>query len=152
LDIQFKLSQKPKFLDEIIPARARELTGRFTIISAPLFRSHKPLLEDEFLASSDGWTLELQTVFRTALEFVVQLRQREDRTDFVWPKYGSVYDKATMNMVTRATEDELEGKKVQLSLIPAAIGWLRNEDGESEMEVFSKAVVILDLESCGLLR
>jgi hypothetical protein len=39
-----------------------------------------------------------------------------------------------------------------LSLIPAAIGWLRNEDGESEMEVFSKAVVILDLESCGLLR
>jgi len=152
LDLQFRLSQKPKFLDEIIPARARELAGRFAIISAPLFRSHKPLLEDEFLASSGDWNLELQTVFRSALELVVQLRQREDRTDFVWPKYGSVYDKTTMNMVTRATEDELEGKKVQLSLIPAAIGWLRNEDGESEMEVFSKAVVILDLESCGLLR
>jgi hypothetical protein len=152
LDIQFRLSQKPKFLNEIIPARARELAGRFAIISAPLFRSHEPLLEDEFLASSGDWNLELQTVFRSALELVVQLRQREDRTDFVWPKYGSVYAKTTMNMVTEATEDELEGKKVQLSLIPAAIGWLRSEDGEPEMEVFSKAVVILDLESRGLLR
>jgi hypothetical protein len=151
LDIQFRLSQKPKFLDGIIPARARELAEKFTILSEPLFRTHKPQgeeSEDEFLASSDDCILQLQTVFRSALELVVQLRQREDRTDFVWPKCGSVYDKTTMNMVTRATEDELEGKKVQLSFIPAAIGWLRNEDGEPELEVFSTAVVILDLESC----
>jgi hypothetical protein len=148
LDIKFRLSQKPKLLNETIPARARELAERLTGLAEPLFKTHESRPEDKFLAPPGAWNLELQTVFRSALELVVQLRQRDDRTDFIWPGYGSVFDKTTMKTSANLTKDELEGKKVQLTLAPAAIGWLANQEEteEREMEVYQKATVILDLK------
>jgi hypothetical protein len=79
---------------------------------------------------------------------VVDLRQREDSTDFIWPEYDTTYNSKTMAAENNATKEDLQGKRVLLTLVPGAVGRVVSKDGsESELEVYYKAKVFLDMDS-----
>jgi hypothetical protein len=89
----------------------------------------------------------LQTAFLDALDFVVRLRQRQNPVEFFWPNVGEVYDKAHMQAENNATEAELEGKKVAITLVPGAYSRIPVEEpGKLEELVSYKAAVVLDMD------
>ena len=155
MDIQFRLSQKPEFLNKTLPTRAGELAQRLAGILEPLFFKCNDTgecsllsLKGEPCTMSPEFMPKLKEAFLDALDLVVKLRQREHPTEFFWPEFNATFDEKYMQTESNGNKEDFEGKKVLLTLVPAAFGRIVNKKDrtETELDVYYKALVILDIE------
>ncbi len=155
LDIQFRLSEKPEFIDNTLPARANQLARRLASILGPLFFTRNNVGQRKLLSKqqepcciSENWITRLEAVFLDALKMLVKFRQKEAVTEFFWPKIGAVFSKKWMQAENNATKDELEGNEVLITLVPAAFSRVPIDDNSEEMEdrIHYQAAVVLDME------
>jgi hypothetical protein len=155
LDVQFRFSRKPEFLQNTLPCRANELAQRFAttlqcsfVTSDDTGQSSVPSTSRQYVIPSKKWIPSLQTVFLGALNLVVRLRQRKHPIEFFWPMTGEAYDDARMQAENNGTRADLLGKKVLLSLVPAAYSRVPIDEKPGELEELMpyKATVVLDME------
>jgi hypothetical protein len=155
LDVQFRLSNKPEFLQDTLPSRANTLAQRFaslfqySFVSCSEFgQQPSPLTSKQYVTPSKKWIPSLETVFLDALNLVVKLRQMTRPIEFFWPQTGEVYDEARMQAQNNGTKADLAGKKVLLCLVPAAYTRVPVDGRPGEMEdlMAYKATVVLDMD------
>lgn len=154
-DVQFHLSQKTQFINETLPNRALSLAEKLASVLHTLFFTADDCGKESFLskdgkpvAISNKWVPKLQEVFLNVLDFVVKLRQREDQTEFYRPEFDTPFNDDTMQAEHNGTTEDFIEERVLMTLVPGALGHVvdRSGDYEAEVEIYYKALVLLNLK------
>ena len=128
------------------------LAQQLAVILEPLFLANDsdelsvPAPSENHMISNE-WICGLERVFLVALDLIVKLRQRSNDTFFLWPEVGTVFNGKHMQPENSGHEKDFEGKRVLLTLMPAALSYNTSYE-EDSTEVYYKAPVLLEMDYC----
>jgi hypothetical protein len=124
------LADQTKFLDVLLPKRARDLSGRLASLLGTLFKIEVPQslkeydIEQAQRKDCDSWSCQVEAIFFDVLDLCVRLKQRDHKTIFRWPAVGDEFDGIFM----QHEEESKPNLVVRITYMPAVIDEHDSED------------------------
>jgi hypothetical protein len=126
-DAYFWQTIQAKFLNVLLPKRARELSGRLASLLGTLFKIEVPQctqehdLEQVRQRDCDSWLCQVEAIFFNALDLCVRLRQRDYKTIFRWPAADEEFDGTFMKHEGESIANQQPNLVVKITYMPAVI-------------------------------
>jgi hypothetical protein len=147
-DAYFWQTIQAKFLDNWLPGRARELSGRLASLIGTLFKIGVPQCAKEHDTEQarqrdcDSWSCQVEAIFFDALDLWVRLKQRDHKTIFRWPAIDDEFDGIFMQREGESIANQQSNLVVRLTYMPAVIDEHDSEDPSAvDHGVWYKALV-----------
>jgi len=147
-DAYFWQTTQAKFLDVLLPKRARDLSGRLASLLGTLFKIEVPQCSKEHDVEQarrkdcDSWSCQVEAIFFDALDLCVRLKQRDHKTIFRWPAVDDEFDGTFMQHEGESIANQQPNLVVRITYMPAVIDEHDSEDPSAvEHGVWYKALV-----------
>ena len=147
-DAYFWQTTQAKFLDVLLPKKARELSGRLASLLGTLFKIDVPQcakehdIEQARQKDCDSWSCQVEAIFLDALDLCVRLKQRDHKTIFRWPAADDEFDETFMQHEGESISNQQPNLVVSITYMPAVIDEHDSEDPAAvDHGVWYKALV-----------
>jgi hypothetical protein len=147
-DAYFWQTTQARFLDVLLPKRARELSGRLASLLGTLFKIEVPQctkehdIEQARQRDCDSWSCQVEAIFFDALDLCVRLKQRDHKTIFRWPAADDEFDGTFMQHEGESIANQQPNLVVRITYMPAVIDEHDSDDPSAvDRGVWYKALV-----------